>query len=287
MAKLPAFQFYPGDWRKDAGIQSLDYHTRGVWFEILCFMHESSERGVLLLNNKPVSDKSLANMLGLDNQILTTTLTSLFESGVAHRREDGAIYNKRMILDEKLRQIRTEVGKKGGNPNLVKQNSTTQDNQIPTPSSSSSSSYNTLHFTVEGLSVFENEQCLIAYRQAGLSQSDFARGAQLVNRHWETSPKRKRNSDLYCSWVIQELLKEKTNIERLAKVKDGGGYKPHTGASTYEKNKKFLEEIKQNGTIELDDPFAVHGKTIANQKELDYVEAASGDVVVSLRRNKY
>lgn len=46
--KMPAFQFYPADWRKDPGIQALDRHDRSVWFDMLCIMHESDERGSTL-----------------------------------------------------------------------------------------------------------------------------------------------------------------------------------------------------------------------------------------------
>jgi hypothetical protein len=147
--KLPSLQFYPGDWRKDVGIQSLTYHDRGVWFEILMLMHESEKRGVLILNGRAMSDEVLARVLGLDKQILTTTLTSLLECGVASRDDEtGALINRRMVRDEKLRKVRAEAGKKGGNPVLLKQNQTTWDKQILTtgdkpiltPSSSSSSS---------------------------------------------------------------------------------------------------------------------------------------------------
>lgn len=147
--KLPAIQFYPADWRKDPGVQSLDYFDRGVWFEILCLMHESPERGKLLLNGQPMPDEALARVLGLDNQILTKVLTTLLTYGVASRDEDtGALMSRRMVRDEMIRQVRTEAGKKGGNPALlnqkptttVKQKRTTGVKQIPTPSSSSSSS---------------------------------------------------------------------------------------------------------------------------------------------------
>lgn len=151
--KLPSFQFYPGDWRKDSGVQSLSFHDRGVWFEIILFMHESEERGVLLLNGKPMPEEALARLLGLDKQNLTTTLTTLTTYGVAKvRQSDGAIYCERMVREEHIRKVRAESGKKGGNPALlnqkanqnpttqVKQNATTGLKQIPTPSSSSSSS---------------------------------------------------------------------------------------------------------------------------------------------------
>ena len=140
MGKLPAIQFYPGDWRKDPGVQSLGFFERGIWFEILLIMHESDERGVLLLNGKPMSEKALGQLLGLDNQNLTSALTTILEHGVASRREDGALINRRMVRDQEIRHIRSEAGKLGGNPNLVKQKPTTKVKQIPTPSSSSSSS---------------------------------------------------------------------------------------------------------------------------------------------------
>lgn len=143
MSKLPAFQFYPADWRKDPGVQSLGYFERGVWFEILCLMHESEQRGRLLLNGKPMPNEALARLLGLDKQILIKTLSVLIEYGVASYDDQSALISRRMVRDEELRQIRTEAGKKGGNPNLVNQNSTKpkkEVNQNPTPSFSSSSS---------------------------------------------------------------------------------------------------------------------------------------------------
>lgn len=143
--KLPALQFYTGDWRKDPGVQALDYFERGVWFEILCIMHESDSRGKLMLNGKKMPDVALARLLGLDNQTVNQILTKLVEYGVARAEPDtGIIYNKRMVEDEKIRQIRREAGKLGGNPALLnqkpKQKETTRDKQNSTPSSSSSSS---------------------------------------------------------------------------------------------------------------------------------------------------
>jgi len=150
--KMPAFQFYPADWKKDPGVQSLSRHDRSVWFDMLLIMHESSERGVLLLAGKPMPEDALARVLNLDNQEVKQILSTLLTYGVAsERQEDGAIISRRMVKDEELIQIRRKAGKKGGNPVLlkqipttpVKQNLTTPVKQIPTPSSSSSSSSST------------------------------------------------------------------------------------------------------------------------------------------------
>ena len=141
--KLPAIQFYPGDWHKDQGVQALDLAQRGAWFELLLMMHDSDERGVLLVNGAPMPDAVIARRLGLDNQSANQILTTLLTYGVASRRNiDGALFCRRMVKDENLRQVRTAAGKKGGNPRLLNQSAnqtpTTGDKQISTPSFSSS-----------------------------------------------------------------------------------------------------------------------------------------------------
>jgi hypothetical protein len=148
--KLPAFQFYPGDWRKDPGIQSLTLEQRGAWLEMMCLMHESERRGYLMLNGKPFPEDSLARLLGLQEEDLLNQnstkgisylLTLLVDRGVASRdQETGVIYCRRMVRDEQLRKTRAECGKQGGNPLLLKQTRTTGVKQKLTPSSSSSSS---------------------------------------------------------------------------------------------------------------------------------------------------
>lgn len=148
--KLPALQFYVGDWRKDPGVQSLDLFTRGLWFEMLCIMHESEERGVLLLNGKPMPEKHLARFIGITLEELQKSLNEMEEIGIFSKRvKDGAIFSRRMVKDERILEVRRKAGKMGGNPNLLNQNSSKRQpntqpnvnhpsNQILTPSFSSS-----------------------------------------------------------------------------------------------------------------------------------------------------
>lgn len=136
MAKMPAFQFYPADWRKSPDVQAMSFFDRGVWFEILCLMHESDERGRLLLAGKPMNDESLMRILGISATKLKNSLHTILSLGVAYRDDEGALCNRRMMRDERLRAVRAASGSLGGNPILLNQNG----KQIPTPSSSSSSS---------------------------------------------------------------------------------------------------------------------------------------------------
>lgn len=151
MSKLPAFQFYPSDWRSDPGIQALSFEDRGIWFEILCLMHESPRRGVLLLpNGSPMSSVALGRILGIPTPKMVKALDRIGAVGVSDREADtGALINRRMVRDEHIRQVRAVAGKLGGNPNLVKQNESkteanaeqdTEHNRTPSSSSSVSSS---------------------------------------------------------------------------------------------------------------------------------------------------
>jgi hypothetical protein len=115
VAKAPSFQFYPGDWRKDTAVQALDYRERGIWFEMLLLMHESPRKGYLYLNGKPASDEAVARMLGLAVEDYRRSLDILLEYGAARRdRRSGAIYNKRMTEDERIRRTKKTAGQRGG-----------------------------------------------------------------------------------------------------------------------------------------------------------------------------
>lgn len=200
MSKLPAIQFYPGDWRKDPGVQALSFHDRGVWFEILLLMHESDERGKLKLNGKPMPTEALGRLLGLDNQNLTTTITKLLEYGVASTcEESGALICRRMVRDEELREVRKKCGKMGGNPNLVnqkptkqvKQKQTTKVKQSTTPSSSVSTSISSSEEEGEQAAVAApptdwQEQILEAFDETfGTSSRLTAARAKHLNARWK------------------------------------------------------------------------------------------------------
>lgn len=116
--KLPSMQYYPNDWRSDAGVQSLDYFTRGVWHEILCIMHVSDTRGRLTLNNNKMPIEALAMALGLSIQITESAVNKILEYGVASLDDEGVVYCRRMVRDEQIRLKRKAAGAMGGNPNF-------------------------------------------------------------------------------------------------------------------------------------------------------------------------
>lgn len=143
--KLPALQFYPADWRKDIAVQSLSLEDRAIWFEMLCIMHDCEERGKLIINGQPMKDETVAKMIGITLKKYRNSLVKMKSLNV-FGEQDGVIFNRRMVRDEYIRNVRKTAGSQGGNPNLVRnlvnqndnQSINQNDKQNPTPSSSSS-----------------------------------------------------------------------------------------------------------------------------------------------------
>lgn len=147
--KRPSFQFYPGDWLRDAALRSCSAAARGLWMDMLCFMHEGSPYGYLKVNHKVILSPNLARMTGLTLEETEGCLAELRDAGVFQVDEDGAMFSKRMVRDEDVRNKRAMGGHLGGNPALmvapkvapkVAGRLTSEVNRKPTPSSSSSSS---------------------------------------------------------------------------------------------------------------------------------------------------
>jgi hypothetical protein len=142
--KRPAFQFYPADWRKDAALQSCSIGARGLWHELLCVMHECQPYGHLSINGNALNEDQAARIVGVPFSEYRRLMAELERAGVPSRSSSGELLSRRMVKDERVRTIRAEAGKQGGNPFLLgnkdKQKAASKDNQtgkqIPTPSAS-------------------------------------------------------------------------------------------------------------------------------------------------------
>jgi len=163
--KRPSFQFYPADWRKDAALQSCSLEAQGLWINIMCIAHECDPYGYLVVNGRPMNPAQIGRLVGVSQKDASALITELQDAGVLSIAEDGAIFSRRMVRDEAVRNARAaggkdgaehgkkgaEFGKKGGRPkketgdkNPPFPSEETGDKKPPLeppPSSSSSSSY--------------------------------------------------------------------------------------------------------------------------------------------------
>lgn len=145
--KRPAFQFYPADWRKDSALQSCSLAARGLWIEMVCVMHECEQYGTLSVNGNAMTEQQVARLVGESPNTIKRLVGELEAAGVFSKTEAGAIYSRRMVKDERVRNARAAGGVLGGNPDLRNKVNLEEegkvnhsDNLKPTPSSSSSAS---------------------------------------------------------------------------------------------------------------------------------------------------
>lgn len=146
--KRPASQYYWGDWRRDTALQSCSLAARGLWHEINCLMHDCEPYGHLCVGSAPMQPAQLARLVGETARECQALLAELESAGVFSRTDQGAIFSRRMVRDEELRNRRAnggrlgaehgqkgaDHGKKGGRPSKSKGGSETPlsaDNKPP------------------------------------------------------------------------------------------------------------------------------------------------------------
>ncbi len=110
---LPYMPFYYGDWMKAPEIRALDLNVRMIWFEMMGLMWESTERGYLTINSNSVSTSVISRMIGVPITELEEALQQLEKYNVHSKREDGAIYSRRMVRDEQIRLNKSKAGQEG------------------------------------------------------------------------------------------------------------------------------------------------------------------------------
>lgn len=247
--KLPSIHFYPGDWKKDLGVQALSFHDRHVWFEMLLLMHDSESRGELILNGKPMSHETIARLIGLDNQTFNQSLTKIIDNGVCGIKEDGTIFSRKMVREEEISRARIKSGSMGGNPILVNQNS----NQKLKTRYPNAEDENVIEDEVEDLkkngkppdvplglekcskadfvylTAFSKDAIKKRFYDEGLKSADISRAIEHLDRDFTKHPEKRfpirdHFKDL-ISWPLDEVKKKKFEQER-ARGSPKNGHKP-------------------------------------------------------------
>jgi hypothetical protein len=102
--KNPAFMYYPKDWRADA-VFGCSLAARGLWLEMMNMMHASERYGYLCNNGAAIPDEAISRYCGCSLQEYQSLLPELERAGVPRRTPNGIIYCKRMVDDQKERQV--------------------------------------------------------------------------------------------------------------------------------------------------------------------------------------
>ncbi len=153
MKASPSLQFYPSDWLRAPGLRSCSLAARGLWIDMLAFMHEAEPYGHLRINGQDLGPAALARMVGSHKRDVHRLLAELEQAGVFSRTEQGTIFSRRMVRDQELHQMRARYGHLSANhPDVPRKKDRVKDTMKDTlspsigvslwgsPSSSSSSS---------------------------------------------------------------------------------------------------------------------------------------------------
>jgi len=120
VAKAPAFQFYVKDWLSDPQLRMASFSTKGIWIDLLCFMWDAPERGVL----KTTADK-LSRLTGASKEeiavFIDEAISLRFCDIEKHNNTDITLCNRRMWREDEKRVGNRERQKRyrekgGGNP---------------------------------------------------------------------------------------------------------------------------------------------------------------------------
>src|SRR5258708_17221607 len=113
MGKLPAFQFYPGDWQKDPSLRRCSKAAKGVWMDMMCLLFECPVRGVFVdAGGRPWGDEEIAAAIGGDIAANLECIAELVAKGVVPRHARGALFLRRLGRDQGKRQADKESQKK-------------------------------------------------------------------------------------------------------------------------------------------------------------------------------
>lgn len=124
----PSFQFYPGDWRKNANLGRCSKAARGAWIDVLCVLHDSDEYGVARYPLRELANASSCPPALLRELVDKDVLKGADADGTVAAfvyvprsgRKDGAPvtlipeqsgplwYSSRMVKDEHVRHVRGE-----------------------------------------------------------------------------------------------------------------------------------------------------------------------------------
>jgi hypothetical protein len=115
----PWLKFYPSDWRADPRLRMCSLAARGLWIDLISYMHEGEPYGYLMIDGSSPSVDDVSALVGRPRKEVMQALNELESRLVFSRSETGIIYSRRMVRDKAKADRDCTNGKAGGNPGLI------------------------------------------------------------------------------------------------------------------------------------------------------------------------
>jgi hypothetical protein len=120
VSRLAWFKFYPNDWRGDPALRMCSLAARGLWIDLISYMHEGEPYGHLTVGGQQPDMHGVAALVARPVNEVRKCLAELEAKQVLSRAESGAIYSRRMVRDKQKAERDAANGRDGGNPTLIK-----------------------------------------------------------------------------------------------------------------------------------------------------------------------
>lgn len=108
----PSFPFYPDDWMNDLGLRTCSLPARAIWMDMICLMHQGQPYGHLANKAGKLTIGFIAGRCGVTTKEVTRAMSELEQHSVYSTTEEGVIFSRRMVRDEKNRIARGQHGSK-------------------------------------------------------------------------------------------------------------------------------------------------------------------------------
>lgn len=100
MTERPYLKFYPSDWRGDPRLRMCSLAARGLWIDLISYMHEGSPYGHLTIDGNPISaHEDIASLIGRPVSEVRKAMAELQSRQVFSTTDDGVVFSRRMVRD--------------------------------------------------------------------------------------------------------------------------------------------------------------------------------------------
>jgi hypothetical protein len=115
----PFIKWYPVDWRADPRLRMCSLAARGLWIELIGYMHEGEPYGYLTINDVAPSVEDIAALVGRPLPEVRKAMAELeLRQVYSTDALQGTPYSRRMVRDKAKADTDRINGKGGGNPKL-------------------------------------------------------------------------------------------------------------------------------------------------------------------------
>ncbi len=96
----PWLKFFPRDWRADPRLKLCSLAARGLWIDLIAYMHEGEPYGHLTIDHVAPGIGGIAALTGRPVAEIRKALNELEACQVFSRTAAGVIYSRRMVRDQ-------------------------------------------------------------------------------------------------------------------------------------------------------------------------------------------